>query len=441
MEELRLIKTQHPWQDNPYSDPPLGFLSVASAARKEGFEVTLTDLAHEIDIPESPVFGLTASTLEFPGTVNQAKKLKEKFPESKIIVGGPHFDLFSTGYWEAQKHKLPFDIICKGEGEQTVVPALKHALSNDDKRVIEQPGSSLDLNLMALPARDLLNKEKYFVPGITFMGELDKSGNSSTIMVSRGCPYACGFCASPELFGRTVRFRSLENTTEEIEILQNEFGVSSLRWQDDCIPITLKRIKGLDDYLSESGILSRGSARTDQIKKETLQQMWHAGFREIGFGIESGEQVVLDYIAKGTKVETNAQAIDSAKEAGFRTRAYIMTGMPGETEGSAERTIEFLEKHTPDVITLTSFVPLPGSDVFRNPSKYGVTITTHDWAKYDISLKETPNERWTHRLSTASLDTMETNRELLKEWIFNSNKSNVARYNKQYTAQIPIKSK
>ena len=81
MEELRLIKTQHPWQDNPYSDPPLGFLSVASAARKEGFEVTLTDLAHEIDIPESPVFGLTASTLEFPGTVNQAKKLKEKFKQ------------------------------------------------------------------------------------------------------------------------------------------------------------------------------------------------------------------------------------------------------------------------------------------------------------------------------------------------------------------------
>jgi anaerobic magnesium-protoporphyrin IX monomethyl ester cyclase len=454
MQKLTFVKVQHPWQYDPFSDPPLGLLSVAATARElGGLDVSLSDMACNNDmddaerwkhfadrVPEADIFGFSCSTLEFPGAVSTASHLKEIFPSSKIMVGGPHFDVFPEKYWLEKMPELPFDIVCRGEGEANIGEAIKILNEGESRNrpVVSSEGPLLDLTKLPLPARDLLDREKYFKPGKTFSGSgAEEEGNSSTAMVSRGCPWGCGFCASPTLHRGKVRFRSLENVEEELRVLQEKYGVSTLRWQDDCMPLTLRRIEGLPKLLHKSGIFSRGSARTDEINPQVLEDLWYAGFRELGFGIESAEQNVLDYLHKRTTVETNHDALLATKGRGFKTRAFIMTGLPGETKDSAKSMIDFLESTDPDVVTLTSFVPLPGCDIYHHPQNYGVQIMGEDWGEYNIAISRNSGTPWTHRIETATLQEMENNRERLKEYLFNKGKSNVEVYNEPYQADIP----
>ena len=432
------IKLKLPWQYDPYSDPPLGTLSVISEARKDNrVHVKFNDLAHEKLNFSAGVYAFSASTLEYPEAEKKAKEILDKNPQAKIMAGGPHFDVFPEAYWKEHISKTPFHIICRGEGEYTIHPALDHVFAYDSKKVISQKGPLLNLDLLNLPARDILDKEKYFQSGKTF-GKLNPSikGNSSTIMTSRGCPYPCSFCASPTLHSRKLRFRSLENTMLELDTLKNNYNINTLRWQDDCVPLNLKKFPELSDYLHINKIYSRGSARTDQVDPKMLNLLEYASFKEIGFGIESAENNVLDLMKKKITVDQNEKALIETKKAGFITRAFIMTGLPGESKDSAKKMIDFLEKTNPDVVTLTSFIPLPGCDIYNNPQNYGVTLLTKDWSKYDIALKWDAGTEWSHRLESVTLDEMEKNREILKEYLFNKGKSNVPIYNKKYKSKV-----
>jgi len=428
-EKITFVKLYHPWQYDPFSDPPLGLLSVAAQAKKDGLEVRLLDQVHQKDIPESDFFGLSATTLEYPEAIKQAERIRQVQPQAKIIAGGVHFDVLPEAYWNAEIKNLPFDAICRGEGEVTITSAVDCLKKGDSKRVISQI-DLLDLNTLDMLARELLDRQRYFVPGKTFMG-LPIQGNSSTIMLSRGCPNFCRFCASPTLHRRRVRFRNQENSIKELEELRTEYGVAAIRWQDDNIPLTLRKMPALVPYLKNSGIYSRGSARVDAVTPEMLDMLWEAGFREIGFGIESAEQGVLNYVSKRTTVEKNAYALKATKARGFKTRAFIMTGLPGETTDSAQRMIDFLQETKPDVVTMTSFIPLPGSDIYLHPEKYGITIKTKDWSKYDIAIKWDAGTEWAHD-NGLGVEAMERNREKLKEYIFNTGISNVSVYNKHY---------
>ena len=429
MEKIVFVKIKQPWCYNPYSDPPLGLLSVAAQSKRLGLDTILLDQAHEKEIPPADYYGLSATTLEYPVALEQARRIKEVNPDAKIIAGGVHFDVLPEEYWKQEIKNTPIDIVCRGEGEGTLAPAIESLRAGNTKQVISRT-ELLDLDTLPLPARELLDKEKYFVPGKTITG-MDVGGNSSTIMVSRGCYRNCSFCASPALHHRKVRFRSLENTLVELEHLRQEYGVAALRWQDDNIPLNLKKYPALVPFLEKLGIYSRGSARTDAINPQMLDLMWKAGFREIGFGVEAAEQQVLNAVSKGTTIEQNRKALKDTKERDFKTRAFIMTGLPGETRDSGDRMIEFLQDTQPDVVTLTSFIPLPGSDIYMHPEKYGVKILTHDWSKYDIMIKWNAGTAWTHS-NGLTLDEMETNREKLKKYIFNQGICNVPVYNKRY---------
>ena len=113
-----------------------------------------------------------------------------------------------------------------------------------------------------------------------------------------------------------------------------------------------------------------------------------------------------------------------------------MTGLPNENEDSAKKMVEFLEETKPDVVTLTSFIPLPGCDIYNNPEKYGIKILTKDWSKYDIALKRESNAEWTHEVSGLTIAQMENNREILKGYLFNKEMSNVPAYNQPYIPKL-----
>lgn len=451
--DLTFVLPNMEWQFDHYSDPPLGMLSVASAAKNislgmDSVNVSLFDMCHDTECPESDVYAFSASTLEFPTVVRVAEEISKQNPHASFIAGGPHFDVLSEDYWNNEIIRTPFNVISRGEGEANIESILRHVKERPfEKKVFSQQGKLLNLDSLCLPSRNLLDKDLYFKPGRTFGGadshEKSIEGNSSTIMVSRGCPYSCSFCASPTLHRGRVRFRDISKVQEELEMLVTDYSVNQLRWQDDNIPLNFKKQKGLGNILRDFGIISRGSARTDTIVQGPLilNELYSAGFRELGFGIESADQYVLNLLDKRTNLAINREALQRAKDAGFITRAFIMTGLPGEDEYSAERMIDFFESlrsSKPDVVTLTSFMPLPGCDIFTNPEKYGIKILSKDWGSYSIALSRDDNPQWTHQIPNLTSDQMDLNREKLKEYLFNNNMSNVPVYNKPYESSIKI---
>lgn len=433
------IKLNEPWQIDPHSDPPLGLLSVIGAAKttlidNRPLDLQLLDMAWEKELPRADVYAISACSYDFPELLRIARQIKQQ-SGAPIIAGGPHFDCIPLLEWQSSLDTLPLEVICRGEGEETFPRALE-LIQTGKKGIITQE-KLLDMEQIPVPAREFLNRERYFRPGKAFaLGETYTPGNSSTMITSRGCFFKCAFCASPALHQQRVRYRSVDKVMEELEGLQKEYGVTEIRFQDDCFTLPHKRFKDLAEKLAKTGITYRCSMRVDEVDSDTLLRLRDSGCREIGYGIETAEDHILKLLNKRATVAQGKWALKRTKEAGFRVRAFLMTGLPGETKDSAQRMIDFLEETKPDVVTMNTFVPLPGCDIYNNPEKYGVTILTKDYSQYCIVLKRESRVPFVHTISTATLDEMERNREMLKEYLFNRGMANVAVLNQPYKSDV-----
>jgi len=88
--------------------------------------------------------------------------------------------------------------------------------------------------------------------------------------------------------------------------------------------------------------------------------------------VESADQRVLDIVNKKETLEQHIKAIRVAEDSGIRTKAFFMTGLPGETDEIVSLTRDFLKIAQPSKIILSRFTPYPGCDVWAKPEKYGV---------------------------------------------------------------------
>lgn len=434
------VHPRMPWQFNHFSDPPLGLLGVAASLREEHpteIEVLLADMGCSDQIPKADIYAMGGTTLEFPVLNNMAARIKKERPDSKLILGGVHVDVTTEESWKKNMFRSPFDIICRGEGEYTVHKAVEAIELGKIKEVITQQGL-LDLEKVPFPAYDLLNLGLYFKEGITFsQANMDNGKKSATAMFSRGCPYSCGFCASPTLHKRKLRFRSEDQVKEELLYLKNYHGVGTLRLQDDNIPLTLRKMPGLGQFLRENEFRSRASLRVDKksCNPDTLEELWDSGFRELGFGIESVEQSILDLNCKGTTVDQGEEAIKMAKEYGFSVRTFLMSGLPGEKADSGKKLADWINKmHLYiDVVTLTNFIPLPGTSIYSKPQEYGIKILDRGWDRYNIAIaRERHKFPFVHEIEGLSRDQMTDNLEQVKAAVFNRNLSNVRVYNSAF---------
>jgi len=429
MTKVTFLRLKENWRADNFNDAPLGLLSVIASARQvkhngHYLDINYHDMNIDPAIPKSDVYGLSGCSLDYPELLKVASQIKSQY-NGKIIAGGTHMDVFPKEYWENEIKKLPLDIICSGEGEATF-PLAMSVINSQDKKVITQKGL-LNIDDISMPAWDVLDKKRYFING------------NGTAMSSRGCPGNCSFCASPNIYKHRVRFRGVALVEDELNYLQKNLGINYIRWQDDCFSLGKERFKKLSEMIASKGIHYRASLRTDQVNDGVFNQLKKSGCNEVGYGIESAEQKILDLLNKNNTIENNIEALIQSKERGFKTRAFIMTGLPGEDEHSAERMIGFLEGTNPDVVTLTSFTPLPGSDIYNNPSKYGVEIIDKDFAKYNMAIRFASGAPFVHKLSTVSTEGMEKNREMLKDYLFSRGKSHVSVYNEMYKQKGDIK--
>jgi radical SAM superfamily enzyme YgiQ (UPF0313 family) len=378
--KIVLIIPSSPFLGDQKRNPPLGIMYIASFLEKHGYNIELVDLRDLGEdrwmnkIPYADIYGITATTPEYPLAVRIAHKLKARDQKSLIILGGIHATT------ESKNLDSVFDRVIIGEGELSTLNLLKDFEKGISKKYYTSPRIE-DLDSLPFPARHLLPFDSVFNTNLCIKGNL-----ATTLIASRGCPYNCSFCASKAMWGRKVHVRSPDNVISEIKEIIEGYNVYYFRFQDDTISFNKNWLFELCKKMEPLNIHWRANTRVNHSQKDVLEAMYKAGCYEIDYGIESISENVLKINNKQVKVEDMYTAIKNAKEVGLKVRLFFMIGLPGEGGNVSESIIKFIEETVPDGVDVSTFVPFPGCDIYVNPSKYNIKILNTNFDDYVFTL-------------------------------------------------------
>jgi radical SAM superfamily enzyme YgiQ (UPF0313 family) len=190
--------------------------------------------------------------------------------------------------------------------------------------------------------------------------------------------------------------KSADRIVAEMEYALS-LGYREIHLVDDMFTASLKRAKEVCRQIINRKLdiswYPRGGIRVDGVDQEIFDLMKRAGVWHIPFGIESGDQQVLNQAQKGVTLEEVRGAVRMAKKAGLETEGYFMFGLEGETEQSMRETIAFSLSLDLDYAKFAIMIPLPGSILFKQWDQRGV-IRTKDWTKYTFATP--PEEIYAH---------------------------------------------
>lgn len=340
------------------------------------------DIARECR--EADLVGISCLSGFYLETLELAKCIKKR--GQKLIIGGPHASslphqtLIETGA----------DFVVIGEGENTLLELLQRLekgqdsfhdipglIVSSDQKIIKRP---LIKELDSLPYPDweaMDPRECKKAPH----GALIKRFPVAPIISTRGCPYECTFCASPYLWDRKIRFRSPENVVSEIEYLVKNFDVREIHFEDDNLTLNRKHAQRICELILDRNLditwATPNGVRVDTITPDLLQLMKKSGCYYIAFGVESGNEQILENIKKKTNLKVVEQAIRDTSEAGIMTQGFFIFGLPGETKETIEETIEFAKRVPLDRAQFLNLDVIPGSQLWFDLDGQKIA----DWSK------------------------------------------------------------
>jgi radical SAM superfamily enzyme YgiQ (UPF0313 family) len=396
---------------------PVGLGYIASALRKEGFEVEVfdinafrwnkTELEGKIKNADFDVAGIGAIVTVYRYVKWLIQIIKKYHPDKKIVAGGsvgtsiPHIILGKT----------EVEIVCLGEGEATVVDLMK-ALQAKKEALHEVDGIWFrdsngiivknrrrkpikDLDVLPWPAWDLFPMDIYLKNpvGAPNRNKWIDGGAGDTVPLSmningtRGCPYKCIYCYH-DFMGQGYRYRSPESIVKEMRFLHDIYGARYFHFTDDeyCLRKDFiydfcKKVKEEFNHQITWGCAGRVNLMTEDL----IATMADAGCVLIGYGIESGSQRMLDVMKKNVTVEQSKEAVRLTKKYLGWADCSFMIGTPGENRETIKETIDFCKELelTPEVIFFIT--PYPGTELYRMALELG---KIGDEEEYALNLGE-----------------------------------------------------
>lgn len=314
------------------------------------------------------ILGLTSMTTNIKAALKIAKAIKTIKPSIITVIGGIHPTV-------APEHVLSnkaVDFIVMGEGEITFSEFLKNINNPRNYKKIDGLGYKengkimlnkrreliKNLDELPIPAYDLLKIEKYRSP----------YGSRSpfiSMIRSRGCPFQCIFCGVQNMFGRIYRSQSPERTIKEIDYLINKFNIKEISFKDSEFTLNQKNTAEFCDLLSKKNydLIWSCTARVDCGSLELYKKMKKAGCTTITFGMESGDQNILNILKKDITIEQINQAVKEAKKAGLKVSAGFIIGSPQETKETIMKSIKLSKKLNPDYVAFCFATPFPKTEL------------------------------------------------------------------------------
>lgn len=266
-----------------------------------------------------------------------------------VLLGDPESGVPElVALWTADPH-APLDGV---EGL-----ALQAAHAGEPVRRTHPRAPVHDLDALPFPAWELVDAAAYRRAWTGAHGRL-----SWNVVTSRGCPYACNWCAKP-LFGRRYDQRSPASVAEEILRLKETVAPDHLWFADDIFGLTAEWIGRFAQEVAIRGARTPFmiQTRVNLMRSDTVAALAAAGAEEVWLGVESGSQKILDAMDKGTRVEQVRAATRTLKAHGIRACWFLQLGYLGEEWDDLLMTRDLVRDERPDDIGVSVSYPLPGT--------------------------------------------------------------------------------
>lgn len=394
-----------PFNRSDHIQPSLGLGYLATALRKR-HEVRILDCIKEgmtierfrafLDGGVPDVVGIQCYTFDLPFVREALAAVKERRRDAVTVIGGPHPSALPAETMALFGDRLDFLFV--GEAEEGFAALVERSAGQVAIALDEIPGLvwrakdgsvrvnarrvTDELDRLGLPAWDLIKPQTY---PESQHGAFFQQFPIAPIMVTRGCPFPCTFCAGGVVSGRKVRRRGIDAVLGELTLLRNDFGIREFHIIDDNFTMDtvyakefLRRLKKLD--LGMSWAVPNG-VRMDTLDTELLGLMRDTGLYLVSLGIESGSDDVLKRMKKGITTAVIREKVRMIHDFGIDIAGFFILGFPGETVGTVRQTIRFAVELPLARANFFTYLPFPGSESYADLVKSG-ELDGVDWDRF-----------------------------------------------------------
>ncbi len=414
------------------TDLPLGFLSISAFVKKHiHVDIQLVDFNVEVSaLPEFDYPGFAAFASDFltdksadgftpdivgisslfspsyQNFIELGQVAKELWPNCFLVGGGniptnSYQHIYQTGGFRY------FDALCFGEGEKPMLGLLQAESASDhvahsDSWITEQklrgifsPQHDFIADLDEIPFYDyaLCNHGRHGLNPVMTSYAAHSDSTGYHIMTSRGCPFHCTFCASHQVHGRKMRYHSLERVFADIQRLMDEYGASTLIFQDDHFMADKGRVLKILEFIEQKKLnaIFQNGLTLYSLDFETLSAFKRAGVNQLVLPIESGSEKVLKHqMKKPLKISISRQVAEDCRKLGIYANANILLGLPGETKQDIENARITLRSIPANWYHVVCASPVVGSEIHKISSEKGYISGEVLGADYRTAVINTP---------------------------------------------------
>lgn len=388
--------------------PPVGLAYIAAVLQEGGHRVSVVDAVgaaieqvHDFEtvgsvfrriglspeelvarIPDDvEVIGITLMFVhEWPQARTIAALARRRFPAATIVVGGET----ATSFWPWMfEQSDAIDHVVLGEGEVTALELVDRIAAGEpvgdlpgvvtrapDRAACTTglPTRIRHLDKVPRPAWELFDLDGYFAH--LYFGV--NRGKSMPMLATRGCPYKCSFCSSPQMWTTRYVVREPDDVVDELAGYVRDHGVENINFCD--LTAITKRGWTLRfcDALDERGLditwqLPVGT-RAEALDAEVLRRMYETGCRNVTYAPESGSERMLEVFDKKVKLPHVLASLRAAHAIGLKTHVNVIIGHPAERWSDLLASLRLLLRAARagcDDAAPIIFCPYPGSADFE----------------------------------------------------------------------------
>ncbi|MFH0863184.1 MAG: radical SAM protein [Candidatus Altiarchaeota archaeon] len=402
--------------------PHIGISYLVASLREDGVESDAVDMRLGTGIGsviarakkfKPDIVGVTTYTLEYLRSYEVINALKEAL-DLPLVAGGPHVSVMGDDLMA----KTGADYAVVAEGENTILSLCREEPPDGIENLIWRGKEGIVRNKKAQPIRDL---DALPYPAYDVF-DLDAYDNKQIpIVSSRGCPYQCVYCSIRLTMSCTWRPRSPENVVGEIRKWYDR-GYRDFQFTDDNFTLDMERAGKICDMIIDERLDIkwdlRNGVRVDRVDKPLLKKMKDAGCFFVAFGIESGNQKVLDAMKKGITLEQVTKAVHAAKSVRLRASGFFIIGTPEETYETAMDSVKFAKGLPLDETRFYNAMPYPGTEFYEWVAKNGTFLEpmesylngrSHQRSAPVFETKEFPLDERVRALNVASKFSLKRN--------------------------------
>lgn len=411
-----------------YVMAPVTMVTMATMARMDGHQVAVMDcpadgttfqaMLDAVGRAAPDVVYVNTSTPSIADDLVAASRVKATFANPpKVAVFGIHP---TVCFEELLAPGTGIDCCVLGEPELTVreltaalargtspqsVPGIAYRDATGRVAISPPRAPIADLDALPIPDWSFVDTGNYRLPlnGERFL----------LVNTNRGCPHRCSFCNAYAYYGRSPRRRSAENVLRELANDVQAFGVVDFMFWAEEFVLDRDFVLELSEAIVRSGLRIRWvcNSRVDAVTPEVLAAIKRAGCWNIAFGIESGDQSILDANGKRTTLAQIRSAVSSAKDAGLQVTGHVIVGFPQDTRDTIARTGRWVDTLDLDFVQFYCAIPYPGTKLYEDAREHG-WLSSADWKlwEHNHSVLDYPQLR--------AAETMSLRRRLMRRWYF-----------------------